>query len=249
MTLSNSPEQREAPNSTKSSTISIRELEEPGDPALLEAYAILAETFHRGERVALRDWISSLTEKASGVLTDLSWHLLVAESNGKVVGLASGTYLGNVNIGVVGYLASTPEVRSKGTGTRLRKRLRRSFELDAQQIVSRPLDAIVGEVSASNPWLRSLARRPEVLVLDFPYFQPRLYEDDVPSPFVLYYESMRGARESIPVEELSKLLYTVWRRIYRISRPLDRTVFRTMLASLEHRDAVGRRPLVKSTKT
>ncbi len=246
--MSNSQEQRSAPISKTSSTISIRELEEPGDPALLEAYAILEETFRRGERVALRDWIGSLTEKSSSVLTDLSWHLFVAEYNGKVVGLASGTYLGNVNIGVVGYLASTPEVRSKGTGTRLRKRLRKSFELDAQRIVSRPLEAVIGEVSANNPWLRSLARRPEVLVLDFPYFQPRLYEDDVPSPFVLYYESMQGARESIPVAELSKILYAVWRRIYRISRPLDQAVFRTMLASLEHRDSVGRRPLAKSTK-
>ena len=249
MTLSNSKKLENAANSSRASTVRIRELEDPSDPALLEAYALLEDIFHRGERVALRDWIGSLTEKASGMLTDLSWHLLVAEYEGKVVGLASGTYLGNVNIGVVGYLAATSEVRSKGTGTRLRKSLRKRFELDAQRIAARPLDAILGEVSANNPWLRSLARRTEVLVLDFPYYQPRLYEDDVPSPFVLYYESMQGSRESIPVDELRKILYTVWRRIYRISRPLDRGVFRTMLASLEHRDAVGRRPPDRSTNT
>jgi len=40
----------------------------------------------------------------------------------------------------------------------------------------KPLAAILGEVTADNPWLRALARRPGVLVLDFPYFQPKLVE-------------------------------------------------------------------------
>ncbi len=218
----------------------VRELTDPADPAVRRAYALLKQTFHRGERVALREWLGSLEESRNGLATDTAWHLLVAEQGSKVVGLASGTYLGNVNIGVIGYLAMVPEVRSRGIGSRLRARLRTRFARDAERIAGEPLAAIIGEVSAKNRWLRSLASRPEVLVLDFPYFQPKLTDDDEPSPFVLYYESLRGQRERLPVGELRRILYTVWRRVYRIGRPLDRPAFRLMLRALANRRTVGR---------
>lgn len=221
----------------------IREITDPADPALRPAYALLAGTFGREERVALRDWRRSLAERSQGLLTDTAWHLLVAERRGVVVGLASGTYLGNVNLGVIGYLASTPLVRSQGLGARLRAHLRRRFERDAVRIGRRKLDGVIGEVSAGNPWLRSLARRDEVLVLDFPYFQPRLHHDHLPAPFLLYYESLGHHRQRLGVGELRRILYAVWRRVYRVSRPLDRPAFRAMLRALAHRRTVGRHHL------
>jgi hypothetical protein len=134
-------------------------------------------------------------------------------------------------------------VRSLGLGTRLRTRLRQRFARDATQLRARPLDGIIGEVSATNPWLRRLATRPEVLLLDFPYFQPRLYDGDTPSPFILYYESLERQRDRLPVGELRRILYTVWRRVYRIPRPLDDPAFRAMLRAMQHRRSIGRRPL------
>ena len=223
--------------------ISIRELRDHKDPLLRGAYALLKQTFKRGERVDYSEWVGSLREKAGNLATDFAWHLFVAERDGEVVGLASGTYLGNVNLGVIGYLAIPPEARAAGIGTRLRTRLRRQFARDAERIAGRPLAGIIGEVSATNPWLRRLDRLPEVLVLDFPYFQPSLYDDDAPSPFVLYYESMTGPRQRIPVGELRRVLYTVWRRVYRIGRPLERPAFRAMMRALANRRSVGRRKL------
>jgi hypothetical protein len=221
----------------------IREIVDPKDPAVRSAYALLARTFPRKERVARSDWTGSLAEGAQGLATDFAWHLLVAERDDAVIGLASGTYLGNVNLGVIGYLAMVPEVRSLGVGTRLRTRLRQRFARDATQLRARPLDGIIGEVSATNPWLRRLATRPEVLLLDFPYFQPRLYDGDTPSPFILYYESLERQRDRLPVGELRRILYTVWRRVYRIPRPLDDPAFRAMLRAMQHRRSIGRRPL------
>ena len=220
--------------------VSIREITDPTDPAVRRAYALLKQTFDRGERVALREWIGSLEESSHRLAADTAWHLLVAEQGTQVVGLASGTYLGNVNIGVIGYLAMVPEVRSRGIGSRLRARLRARFTRDAQRLARRPLDAIIGEVSSTNRWLRSLASRPEVLVLDFPYFQPRLSEDDEPSPYILYYESLTGPRDRLAVGELRRILYTVWRRVYRIARPMERPAFRLMLRALAKRRTVGR---------
>lgn len=229
------------PSSPTKHRTTIRELVREDDPALKAAYAILARTFHRGERVGLGEWIDSLREKSDQLHTDVVWHLFVAEEKGAVVGLASGTYLGNVNLGVVGYLASDSGMRSRGVGTRLRGRLRRAFASDAKRIAGKPLEGIIGEVSEDNPWLGALARRPEVLVLDFQYYQPRLYDEDEPSPFVLYYECRTRIRPRLPVKELRRILYSVWRRIYRVSRPMDRRAFRSMLRALANRRSIGRR--------
>ena len=220
-------------------TTTVREVRDPNDPAVRQAYALLRKSFDRTERVPMRDWIGSLREKKEALLTDLVWHLVVVEQEGRVVGFTSGTYLGNVNVGAIGYLAIAEGVRAQGIGTRLRGRLRQLFHRDARRILGVPLDAIVGEVSLHNPWLRTLARRPGVILLDFPYHPPGLRDDDEPSRFVLYYEGLSRRRARLPVAELRRLLYALWRRGYRISRPLDRPAFRAMLRSLEGRRTIG----------
>ena len=227
-------------SSAKRPTIRIREIVDVDDVAVRPAYRLLTQGFAREERVTLEEWLGTLREKTACLMTDIDWHLFVAEKDDVVVGLASGMYLGNVNLGVIGYLAMVPEVRSLGIGTRLRTRLRRQFERDAIRIAGEPLKGIIGEVSLDNRWLRTLSLRPEVLVLDFKYYQPSLYEGDSPSQFALYYEALQRPRSRIPVSELRRILYTVWRRIYRISRPLDDAAFRAILRSFGTRRAVGR---------
>ena len=219
--------------------ITVREIVDPRDPALTATYALLRTNFSRGERVDRREWTASLREREAGMLSDLAWHLIIAERDGEVLGLVSGTYVGSVNVGVVGYLAIAEAGRGEGLGTRLRNHLRRRFARDAERIAHRPLTGIIGEVSPGNPWLRRLARSPRVLMLDFPYYQPRLRDDDDPSPFVLYIEAFGNARRRIPVAELKQILFAIWRRIYRIPRPLDRPAFRAMMRALEGRRTVG----------
>jgi GNAT superfamily N-acetyltransferase len=223
--------------------VTIREIVDEHDPAIGPAYALLKRFFARGERVDRNEWIGSLREGAGRLVSDLVWHLLVAERDGEVIGLASGSYLGSFNVGVIGYLAAVPEARVRGLGSRLRERLRVRFVRDAVRIADAPLAAIIGEVSVGNRWLRNLAARPGVILLDFPYYQPSLREDDAPSSFVLYYESLAPRRTRVPVSELRRLLYAVWRRVYRIPRPLDRPAFRLMLRALEGRRTVGSRIL------
>lgn len=220
--------------------LKVREITDPGDTVVASAYALLRQTFPPGERVRLSEWRASLGERAGGVLSDIAWHLLVVEDKGEVLGLASGTYVGSVNVGVVGYLAIASSARSHGLGSRLRSRLRRLFEFDAQRLSGKPLAGVIGEVSAENPWISTLARRPNVVLLDFPYHQPTLHPGDVPTPFVLYYESIGRVRQRLPVTEFKRILFAIWRRVYRVSRPLAQPAFRAMMRSLEGRRWVGR---------
>lgn len=221
--------------------IAIREVRSPDDPAVRPAYRLLQRAFHDAELVPRRDWTAVMRERAAGVWTDLSWHLLVAERAGRVAGVATGTYLGNVNVGLIGYVAVAPGARTLGIGPRLRRRLRAAFERDARRITGGPLKALVGEVHPANPWLATLLKREGVITLDFPYFQPSLGGRRRPVPLTLYYQPLRAARRSLPAAEVRRLLYTIWRRPYRIPQPLALPAFRRMMRSLAGRRRVGRR--------
>ena len=187
----------------------------------------------------MRAWRNALRERREGLWTDVNWHLLVAERGSEVVAAASGSYLGNVNVGIVGYIAVRPDARKLGLGPRMRAALRNKLEIDARGSGHTALGAIVGEVSRHNPWLRNLVRREGAIALDFPYYQPSLGSKHDPVPFVLYYQPLTSSRQSLSANELRRLLYTMWRRSYRIARPLSHRAFRRMLRSLTGRRRVG----------
>ena len=217
-----------------------REVFDPADPSMVAAHQLLQRSFHKSELVPRSEWRNLLRERKAGLWFDSRWHLIVADLAGEVIGVASGTYLGNVNTGVVGYLAVSEAARGLGVGPRLRARLRTLLRRDALKIAGEPLEAIIGEVRPDNPWLRTLVRRDRVLALDFAYYQPHLHLFSRPVPLVLYYESLGRNRRQLPVALLRKLLFTTFRRIYRIARPMSNAAFRRMLAELEGRKSIGR---------
>jgi hypothetical protein len=219
--------------------VRLREVLTPDDPAIGRAYRLLRSSLHSDELVAVDDWRHSLAERVADLWTDMAWHLFVAERGGRIVGMGSGTYLGNVNIGFVGYLGVASDTRGERVGTRLRDRLRAAFKRDATRVRGRGLEAILGEVRIDNPWLAHLIKSPRILALDFVYHQPRLHPHQHPVPLVLYYEAMRGTVPRLPARLVRRLLYTIWRRAYRIDRPLRRPILREILDSLAKRRWIG----------
>ena len=216
-----------------------REIVHSTDPAIRRVHNVVRRTFHSNKLVGIHEWRDSLREKEAGLWSDIRWHLVVAEMAGRVVGVASGMYLGNINIGVVGYLAVGARARGLGVGSKLRARLRASFHRDARRIAAKPLEAVIGEVRRDNPWLRSLVRNERVLALDFGYLQPKLRPGDKPVSLVLYYEGIARPIRRLASARLRTILYTTWRRIYRIARPLAHAEFRRMLQDLEGRASIG----------
>ncbi|MGH7670339.1 MAG: hypothetical protein ACRENQ_12690, partial [Gemmatimonadaceae bacterium] len=182
--------------------------------------------------------------------TDLNWNLFVAERVGVVIGAASGSALGNVTVGVFGYVAVDAAARAAGLGPRLRRALVRAFTRDARDVNGTPLQAVVGEVHADNPWLRVLVSRHHALALDFPYYQPALHRTEEGVPLVMYYEPIGGRRRWLAASEVRRLLYTMWRRAYRVANPLRDANFRRMLRALDGRRRVSpRAPLPRTHRT
>ncbi len=209
------------------------------DPSFVVAHELLRREFPHAEMLPVKVWRNAMRERREGLWTDVGWHLLVAERQSAVLAAASGSYLGNVNAGVVGYVAVRSAARSLGLGPRLRRALRRKLETDARHSGYKKLGALVGEVSRLNPWLRTLVTREGAIALDFPYFQPSLGGKHQAVPFVLYYQPLGVRKKTLGTAELRRLLYTMWRRAYRIARPLASREFRQMLRSIEGRRRIG----------
>ena len=89
----------------------IREVLHSTDPAVARGHGLVWRTFHKSESVGRGEWLNSLREREAGLWTDLRWHLLVAELAGAVIGVATGTYLGNINTAVIGYIAVSRAAR------------------------------------------------------------------------------------------------------------------------------------------
>jgi ribosomal protein S18 acetylase RimI-like enzyme len=220
----------------------IREIRSASDSDFAAAYALLKRTFPRSELMPKQSWLTVMREQERGLFTDTRWHLIVAVRGKVVVGAASGSYLGNVNVGLIGYVAVDPAARERGLGPRLRRRLTDAFERDARRIRRRPLKAIVGEVDEDNPWLRTVMRRHDAIPLDIPYQQPALGPRRKRVPLVLYWEPRgHGGRRWLSASELRRLLYTIWRRAYRVRAPLREPAFRRMMAALRSRKRIGAR--------
>lgn len=224
----------------------IREIHATTDPAFRSSHRLLTRIFPRAEMLPRTAWEHVLQERDAGVWTDLNWHLLAAEHDGRLVGAATGSYLGNVDVGLIGYIAVREAARALGVGPRLRWGLRLAFERDAKKLRHRPLKALVGEVRQDNPWLRSLVGR-GAIAFDLTYYQPSLRRSGKTVPLVLYYQPLDVSRSSLPAADVRRLLYTIWRRAYRVPRPLSSPNFRKMLRELTGRSRIGQRRLAMPT--
>jgi len=231
------------PDAVHDAQLHLHEVRSDRDPAFAAGYALLHATFPRGKLLARRDWVEVIREREAGLWSDTAWHLLVARRGRRLLGVASGSYLGGLNVGMVGYLAVAHGARAAGVGQRLRRGLREAFERDAERVHHRRLHAIVGEVHADNPWLRHVVHRRGAIALDLPYYQPRMGWRRPPIQLVLYYQPLGERLRSVPAAEVRRLAYAIWRNVYRVPRPLAQPAFRTTLAALEGRERVGQRPL------
>jgi hypothetical protein len=102
--------------------------------------------------------------------------------------------------------------------------------------------AVLGETREESPWLRRL-RRQGAFALDIDYLQPPLEDHKNPVPLVLYVEPVSRKFASLESDEVRRILYTLYRRLYRIPYPLQDPNFRYMLKQLNDRERVGEKEI------
>ena len=226
--------------------VRIVEIDDERGPFAEKALSLIHSTFPASERQPIDQIEMEIAEKRLGLLTSYDFHLVALARGEDVTAIASGVYLGGVNCGFVTYLAVSPEHQSQGLGRRARTRLIEIFRQDAQLIEWPDLAAVVGEVRLDSPWLGRLVRERAVVPLDFEYFHPGQDPATAHARWVLYRQPVGDTRSRFPASEVRQVIYSIWRRAYRVRWPLERPGFLAMLAELEGRDEVGSHPEVVS---
>lgn len=207
------------------------------------ALETIAEAFHPPDRQSLDELRCEISEKRLDLLSAYDYHLLaMLTSEGAVMGTVVGVYLEGVNAGFVTYLAVRSAYRAQGVARRLRTRLVDLCREDARRAEWDDLAWVLGEVRHDNQWLRRLIRERDAIVFDLDYYHPGMVPGAAPARYVLYRQPVGDRRRELPVQEVRRILFAVYRRGYRVRYPLLRDGFRHMLGQLEDRHVVAPHP-------
>lgn len=196
-----------------------------------EAVNLIRESI--GDVQPTADLLSEVEERRRGLPSGGDYHLMgLVRPDGRLAAAAAGAYLEAVNAGFITYLAVRAELRGKQLGRELRKHLVQAFRADARQACGRELAWVVGEVRRDSAWLRALVDRGGAIRFGLSYFHPWLPQR-AEGWYVLYREPVDDFRIEIASSEILRLLYVIWRRVYRIDFPLQSDTFCYMLDQLE----------------
>lgn len=212
-------------------------------PLATAALEVIVESFPPQDRQSLHQLRTEIGEKRLGLLSDYDFFLFTAiNAEGEAMGSVAGIYLDGINAGFVTYLA----VRSRFRGRRLARRLRTAL-LEACRAAARGLGYgdlawVVGEVQADNPWLRRLTETRGAIIFDLDYYHPGMLPGAAATRYILYRQPIADARPELPAELVRRILYSIYRRAYRVRYPLDHEAFRFMLQQVEGREIVGPHP-------
>lgn len=215
------------------------EISDDRHPFATEALSLIASTFEPTDRQPLEQLRSEVEEKRRGLLDPFGFHLVVVVSGGAVVAAITGAYLVGINAGFVMYLAVAEGHRRGGLGRSIRRELVQRLRDDARQAGNADLSFMLGEVRASSPWLRRLVANRGAVPFDITYYHPGM-RPDVRSPaYILYRQPVADRRVEFHATEVRRILYSIYRRGYRVRYPLLHPGFRAMLDELETRETVG----------
>jgi GNAT superfamily N-acetyltransferase len=220
----------------------IVEVVDERDPLAEAALELIAELFPSHERQPISELRSEIEEKRRRLLLPFDFHLFVAVERGeRVLATAAGAYLAGINAGFVSYLAVREEARGGGVAQRVRGALVEAFRRDARRVGRDDLAWVVGEVRMDGHWLESLVRNRGAIPFDLTYYHPGMLLEGGP-PYALYREPVGDHRRELPVDEVRRIIYAVWRRGYRVRYPLERVTFQAMMEELDGQEIVEVHP-------
>jgi len=225
------------------SRVAVEEIDAPASPWFRRVVDLMDEVFPPEERMNVADFAETLREKRLGLLRPFNVHLLAAHRGDELVGFCQGSYLALPNVCFVSYLAVRPRIKGHKIGAVLRQRLVRECQKDAKLNRKTGLWAVVGEVEEDNPWLRTLVRSRGAIALDVEYHQPSLAPDLPHVPLVLYIQRRDRSRASLRARDVRNLVYSIYRRVYRVRFPLRSVAFQAFLKSIGDRHRIGQRKL------
>lgn len=208
------------------------------------------------ERESLENMCTYLQRKRTGWYGDNNYHVLVAEQDGRSVGLCVSDYSATANAGIIEFLVVTPDARGAGLGRRLLDYTQRLVEADAGKahaslpvgIAAEMNDPFRTDLYADNydPFDRAaLWASWGFNRVDMPYVQPALSADQAPvdSLLLMFKPLHPPVATSVSGSIVTHLLHDYLVYAMRIEEPAKNVQFAGMAAYLERTPEVALEPL------
>lgn len=221
--------------------IEVVEITDEREPRTEAALRLFETAFDPRDRQPMEELRSEIEEKRLGLLASTDYHLLAAMDGDHVAGAISGVYLEGINAGFIYYLVVDAAYRGREVGRKIRAALVETFRADARRAEWEDLAWVIGEVHFDNPWLRGLVRRRGAIAFDLLYYHPGMVLGDE-RRYVLYRQPVVDARVELPAHVVTRVLYQIYRRAYRVRYPLQGVPFRTMIDDVLARGSIGAHP-------
>ena len=220
-------------------TLRVLEVRDERSPLAAAAMELIHDAIHDVQPT--EDLLSELEESRRGLPAGGDYHLVVqVDGADRPVAAAAGAYLDAENAGFVSYLAVDEAHRGQRLGRELRAHLVDCFRADARK-AGRALAWTVGEVRRESPWLQTLVAHGRAVPFGFSYFHP-WQSRRAEGRYVLYREPDADSRRHLPADEVLRLVYGIWRRVYRIRFPTQSDTFCYMLEQLQRAERIGPDP-------
>lgn len=217
------------------------------DLALLEDFyhgAYIAGFPDPDERESLANMLRYLQLRSDGWYGQNHYHIVIAKDDDQIIGAAVCDYLADPNVGVIEFLLVSDACRGTGVGRALHDETQRLLERDAETRCSSRLAGIVIEMN--DPYRVELRtdnmdpfRRAEIWgkwgyrVLQFPYVQPALSDNQAPVDYLLLCIKPVGMdwNETIPTETVRQIVFGYLKWAMRIDDPSANGLFQQMFSS------------------
>lgn len=239
-----------------SAAITLRELSDaPADRAALAAFYvdIYEQEFpDPDERESLANVMEYLERKSRGWYGLNSYHVLIAESAGAMMGGCILDYLERPNAGVIEFLFTSAGARGMGLGRRLFDHAEQLLRTDAQRAGHAFVSWIAAEMNDPyaiptvpdnlDPFLRARIWDGWGFgALDFPYVQPALSAEGRPVECLLMIAKLFEPEweKGVPAKHVDLLVAEYLRWAMRVETPSHNADYRAMAAWLAPRATVA----------
>lgn len=193
-----------------------------------KAHSFLSELFKPGQVENLESFHESLSHNHQPLVIP---KLKTARIRGDLAGVSVGAYLGEINAGIMLYSAVNPVFRRQGLYKNLRTSLVNSINSEAISYKNQTLSCMLSEVENGSLMHRLYQNKYDTLIAPCHYWQPQVQGLSAKS-LLLVIQSESWLKYTTHTY-LKKIIFEIYRGIYRITDPARNATFKLVLQSLD----------------
>lgn len=169
-----------------------------------------------------------------------NFRLLIGFEGEELISFATGHYLEEVNSGFIVYIATNPQSRSKGIGSKTLAKMEELLTDDAIKAGNSSLNSIILETETENlvhtkEEKDNCKKRNEFFkrngfkkLEEISYLQPPLHHEDEAVPLNLFIKN-----QQVNIQDIKKFIYAIYKEKYYFVNGIDKEVLNNCLIKME----------------